>query len=77
MFSGVFLGGDRKGKNDNFTTYGELMYTLFMSYMARDNILMNIHQLKVSPFNPPPTPVVIFLIKYSLTYQIILKIKSS
>ena len=23
--------------------YGEMVYTLFMSYMARDNILINIH----------------------------------
>ena len=25
------------------TSYGEMVYTLFMSYMARDNILINIH----------------------------------
>ena len=24
-------------------SYGEMMYTLFMSFMARDNILIDIH----------------------------------
>ena len=31
--------------NDMTFAYGEMVYTLFMSYMARDNILINIHQL--------------------------------
>ena len=26
-----------------FIAYGEMMYILFMSYMARDNILINVH----------------------------------
>ena len=42
-----------------------MMYTLFMSFMVRDNILINIHQL---PLSPHPTKVVY------LTYQIIFKI---
>ena len=52
--------------------YGEMMNTLFMSYIARDNILINIHQLKLSPFDPPPT-YYFPIIEYSLTYQIIFK----
>ena len=51
---------------------GEMIYTLFMSPMAPDKLLFKVFSL----LHPPP-PVVVFLVKYSLTYQIVFKIKSS
>ena len=40
------------------------MYTLIMSIVPHENILINIQQQKLSPFVIPPNPDVILLVIY-------------
>ena len=56
------------------------MYTLIMSIVPHENILINIQQQKLSPFVIPPNPDVILLVIYQrvkkMNIPYLLKFKS-